>query len=108
MLNFYLREMVFRTTTTDLDVDTTPAGDSHIVRVTATATVETVSTSAESPSGKVDFYAGENHLGSAPVHDGIARLDKAVDGALLDGPIVAHYQGDNLFNESQSTPADIG
>lgn len=109
LLNWYLRNLAFRTTTTDLDVETTPAGDSNLVRVTATATVETVSTSVASPSGMVEFYAGENYLGSAPVHDdGTATLRKAVDRAQLDGPVVAHYQGDDLFNESQSTSADNG
>jgi enterochelin esterase-like enzyme len=102
LVNFYLREMVFRTTTTDLAVDTTAAGNSHIVRVVATATVDTVSTSVAAPSGKVDFYAGETHLGSAPIINGVATFRKAVDGALLDGPVVAKYQGDDLFNASQS------
>lgn len=105
LLNFYLREMVFRTTTTELELDTTPAGNSHIVRIVATATVDTVSTSVTAPSGTVEFYAGENYLGSAEVDNGTAILRKAVNGALLDDPVIAHYQGDDLFNESHSTPA---
>jgi enterochelin esterase-like enzyme len=102
LVNFYLQDVAFRTTTTELDVDTTPAGSSHIVRVTASATVDSVSTSVASPSGKVDFYAGETRLGSAPIINGVATFRKAVDGALLDGPVVAKYQGDDLFNASQS------
>ncbi|WP_157743332.1 Ig-like domain-containing protein [Micromonospora coriariae] len=57
------------------------------------------------PSGKVDFYAGDTHLGSAPVHNGVARLKKTVH-AELAAPVVAYYQGDTLFNESQSAPVD--
>jgi hypothetical protein len=106
-LNWYLHNLAFRTTTTDLGVQTARAGASHVVLVTATATVETVSTSVASPSGKVEFYAGETYLGSAPVHDdGTATLRKAVDRAVLNAPVVATYQGDNLFNESESTPVD--
>jgi enterochelin esterase-like enzyme len=105
LLNFYLRNVAFRTTTTELDLDTTPAGNSHMVRVTATAAVDTVSTSVAAPSGTVEFYAGETYLGSAKVRNGVATLRKAIDGALLDEPVVAQYTGDDLFNESHSTPA---
>jgi enterochelin esterase-like enzyme len=108
LLNYYLRNLAFRTTSTELEVQTAPAGASHIVRVTATATVDTVTTSVVAPSGKVEFYAGEHYLGSAPVRNGVATLRKAVDGSLLDGPVVAHYQGDDLFNPSHSTPVDAG
>ncbi|NED95910.1 Ig-like domain repeat protein [Phytoactinopolyspora alkaliphila] len=105
LLNFYLRNVAFRTTTTELDLDTTQAGSSHMVRVTATATVDTVNTSVAAPSGTVEFYAGETYLESAKVRNGVATLRKAVDGALLDEPVVAQYKGDELFNESHSTPA---
>jgi enterochelin esterase-like enzyme len=106
LLNHYLRELAFRATATELDIDTEPAGRSGEVRLTAVATVDPVTTSVTAPSGKVDFYAGDQYLGSAPVTDGVARLLKPVDGALLDEPVVAHYQGDELFNESRSTPAE--
>lgn len=105
LLNRYLRSVAFRTTTTGIDVNTTSAGHSRVL-VTATATVATVTTSVASPSGKVDFYAGDTHLGSAPVVNGVARFKGAVDAALLDRPIVAHYRGDKLFDESQSTAVD--
>ncbi|MEO3811010.1 alpha/beta hydrolase-fold protein [Sphaerisporangium sp. B11E5] len=109
LLNFYLRNLAFRTTTTGLDVDAEPAGHSRDVQLTATATVASVSANLASPKGKVKFYAGDTYLGSAPVkHDGAATLRKAVDGALLDGPVVARYQGDKLFNASQSAQVDAG
>jgi hypothetical protein len=105
LLNHYLRTLTFRATTTDLDVTTSPAGLSHHTKVTATATVGTVSTSTSAPSGTVDFYAGDTHLGSAPVHDGVARLKKTVHGE-LNAPVVARYRGDKLFNDSRSDPVD--
>ncbi|MFI9576463.1 alpha/beta hydrolase-fold protein [Microbispora rosea] len=107
MLNFYLRNVAFRTTTTGLDVTATPAGNSHNVRLTATAAVGTVTANVASPTGKVDFYAGDTHLGSAPVKDGVATFREAVDGALLDSPVVARYPGDKLFNASQSTQVTV-
>ncbi|MEV4325229.1 alpha/beta hydrolase-fold protein [Microbispora rosea] len=107
MLNFYLRNVAFRTTTTGLDVTATPAGNSHNVRLIATAAVGTVTANVASPTGKVDFYAGDTHLGSAPVKDGVATFREAVDGALLDSPVVARYPGDKLFNASQSTQVTV-
>lgn len=101
LLNHYLRTMAFRTTTTGLDVQAAPAGAAPNTQVTATATVGAVSTSVADPSGKVDFYAGDTYLGSAPVHNGVAQLKTTIHGA-LDAPVVAHYQGDKLFNGSQS------
>ncbi|MEU5672570.1 alpha/beta hydrolase-fold protein [Micromonospora sp. NPDC047753] len=106
LLNHYLRTLTFRATTTDLVVTTSPAGGSHHTKVTATATVGTVSTSTSAPSGTVDFYVGDTHLGSAPVHDGVARLKKTVHGE-LNAPVVARYQGDRLFNDSHSTPLEV-
>ncbi|MFI6239535.1 hypothetical protein ACIBEF_06620 [Micromonospora sp. NPDC050795] len=44
------------------------AGRTHLARVA----------SAAAPSGTVDFYAGNTHLGSAPVHHGVARLPSMV------------------------------
>ncbi|MFC0530302.1 alpha/beta hydrolase-fold protein [Phytohabitans kaempferiae] len=108
LLNYYLRNMAFRTTTTGLKVETAPAGKSGNVRVAATATVGAVTTNAASPTGKVDFYAGDTYLGSAPVRHGVAHFRKAVNGALLDAPVVAQYRGDKLFNESRSTALDAG
>ncbi|MFI7079674.1 alpha/beta hydrolase-fold protein [Micromonospora sp. NPDC049903] len=108
LLNYYLRNVAFRTTDTGLDVATEPAGRSGNVKVTATATVDAVTANATTPGGKVDFYVGETYLGSAPVKNGVARFHKAVKGTLLDGPVVAQYQGDKLFNESRSTPVTIG
>ncbi|MEK8104662.1 hypothetical protein NKG94_04695 [Micromonospora sp. M12] len=49
LLNHYLRTLAFRATTTDLDVTTSPAGASHHVKLTATATVDAVSTSTSTP-----------------------------------------------------------
>lgn len=39
------------------------------------------------------------------MHHGVARLKKTVHGE-LDGPVVARYQGDKLFNDSHSAPVD--
>jgi enterochelin esterase-like enzyme len=108
LLNHYLRELAFRATSTGLDVDVSSVGRSDKVRVTATATVDAVTTSATPPAGKVDFFAGDQLLGSAPIRDGVARFHKPVDGALLDEPVVARYRGDDLFDESESAPVDAG
>ncbi|MEV4197156.1 alpha/beta hydrolase-fold protein [Micromonospora globbae] len=105
LLNHYLRALAFRTTTTGLDVEAAPAGASHNTRVRATATVASVSTSVATPAGKVDFYAGDTYLGSAPVRNGVATMNTVVQGG-LDAPVVAHYQGDKLFNGSQSAAVD--
>ncbi|MCG5440830.1 Ig-like domain-containing protein [Micromonospora foliorum] len=105
LLDHYLRTLTFRATTTGLDVATSPAGGSHHTKVTATATVGAVSTSTSAPAGRVDFYAGDTRLGSAPVHHGVARLRRTVHGE-LNAPVVARYQGDTLFNDSQSDPVD--
>ncbi|MEV0157286.1 alpha/beta hydrolase-fold protein [Micromonospora sp. NPDC050686] len=105
LLNHYLRTLVFRATTNGLDVEAEPAGASHNTKVTATATLDTVSTSVANPSGKVDFYAGDTYLGSAPIIGGVARLKTVVHGA-LGAPVVARYEGDNLFNGSQSAAVD--
>lgn len=107
MLDFYLRDVAFRTTTTGLDVTAAPAGNSHNVRLTATAAVGAVTANVASPTGKVEFYAGDTHLGSAPVKNGVATFRKAVDRALLDNPVVARYPGDKLFNASQSTQVTV-
>ncbi|MGC4813298.1 alpha/beta hydrolase-fold protein [Micromonospora sp. DT228] len=106
LLDHYLRTLTFRATTTGLDVTSAPAGASHHTRVTATATVGAVSTTTRAPSGRVDFYAGDTRLGSAPVHNGVARLAKTVHGGLA-APVVAHYRGDKLFNASRSAPVDV-
>ncbi|GAA1254587.1 hypothetical protein GCM10009677_00420 [Sphaerisporangium rubeum] len=109
LLNFYIRSLAFHTTTTSLAVESEPAGNSHNVKVTATATVTPVSNNTATPKGKVEFYSGDTLLGSAPLKkDGVATFKKAVDGALLDGPVVAHYKGDKLYNASQSTPVNAG
>ncbi|MBM0277698.1 hypothetical protein, partial [Micromonospora tarensis] len=82
LLNHYLRTLTFRATTTELDVATASAGASHRTRVTATATVGAVSTSTSAPAGTVDFYAGDQRIGSARVHHGVARLTTTVHGEL--------------------------
>jgi enterochelin esterase-like enzyme len=107
MLNNYLRTVAFRATTTSLDIVTAPVGNSQNVKLTATARVDTVTNGVAVPSGKVDFYAGENLLGSAKVQNGVASISKNFHRGLLDdGPIVARYQGDKLLNASQSAAVD--
>ena len=101
LLNHYLRALAFRATTTDLAVTAAPGGASHNTKVTATATVAPVSTSVASPSGKVEFYAGDTYLGSAPIRAGVAELKTVIHGD-LDAPVIARYAGDALFNGSQS------
>ncbi len=109
LLNYYLRSLAFRTTTTEVEVQTEPAGRSGNVKVTATATVAAVTGNVSTPAGKVDFYAGETHLGSAPVDKhGVARFHKAVKGTVLDGPVVAAYRGDKLFNDSRGAALNVG
>ncbi|MEE6263165.1 alpha/beta hydrolase-fold protein [Plantactinospora sonchi] len=103
LLNHYLRALAFRATTTGLDVAVAPAGASSHTKVTATATVGAVSVNVADPSGKVDFYAGDLYLGSAPIHNGVAKLKRTVHGGLA-APVVAHYRGDKLFNASRSAP----
>lgn len=106
LLNDYLKTVAFRTTTTELDVDTSAAGVSGGTRVTATADVSAVSTSIKAPSGRVAFYAGDDYLGSARVGaDGVARLRTVVRE--LDDPIVARYEGDDLFNASDGAPVEV-
>jgi hypothetical protein len=108
MLNYYLRNLAFRTTTTALGFETTPIGNSQRVRLTADATVGPVTTNTAVPSGKVDFYVGGNFLGEALVHNGEASISKTVHRGLLDeGPLVARYQGDELFNASASPGAEV-
>jgi enterochelin esterase-like enzyme len=108
LLNHYLREVAFRTTTTGLEFQTEPAGQSQNIKLTATATVHPVTTSVAGPSGKVDFYAGENFLGSGKVQNGVASISKTFHRGLLDdGPLTARYQGDKLFNASTSDGADV-
>jgi hypothetical protein len=67
--------------------------------------VGTVTTGGAAPSGVADFYVGDVRLGSAPVRNGVARLHKTVLGG-LDGPVVAQYRGDKLFNGSRSTSVE--
>jgi enterochelin esterase-like enzyme len=109
LLNFYIRNIAFRTTTTDLAVEATRAGNSHNVRITATATVDTVSSSVAPVSGTVEFYAGENLLGTAQIKTngpaaGTATLRGAFNESLLTGPIVAKYVGNDVLNGSDSSP----
>ncbi|MFC0530291.1 alpha/beta hydrolase-fold protein [Phytohabitans kaempferiae] len=107
MLNNYLRNVAFRTTTTSLEITTAPAGNSQNLKLTATARVGTVTNGVAFPSGKVEFYAGDNLLGSAKVQNGIATISKNFHRGLLDdGPIVARYQGDKFLNNSQSAPVN--
>ncbi len=97
-LDFYLRTFVFRTTETSVTV----VGTGN--RTQVTATVAPVSTSAKAPSGKVQFYAGDRLLGSAPLHkDGSAQLSGSLRGTSPES-IVAKYVGDNFFNGSSSAP----
>ncbi|MEV4753610.1 alpha/beta hydrolase-fold protein [Micromonospora sp. NPDC049559] len=103
LLDHYLRALAFRATTTGLDVAVAPAGAPSNTTVTATATVGAVSVNVADPSGKVDFYAGDTYLGSAPVHEGVAQLKRTAHGGLA-APVVAHYRGDRLFNASRSAP----
>ncbi|MCZ7375106.1 alpha/beta hydrolase-fold protein [Micromonospora sp. WMMC250] len=105
LLNHYLRTLAFRATTTGLDVSAAPVGGSRHTGVTATATVGAVSTGAAAPSGTVEFSAGDRRLGSARVHNGVARLKTILHGD-LDAPVVARYHGDKLFNGSHSSPVD--
>ena len=71
------------------------------------ATVEAVTANTAAVSGKVDFYAGENFLGSGKPQNGVATISKTFHKGLLDdGPITARYQGDKLFNASTSTSID--
>ncbi|MEV6813257.1 alpha/beta hydrolase-fold protein [Micromonospora sp. NPDC051296] len=107
MLNHYVRNVAFRTTTTSLDVDTAQAGNSHRTRINATAEVGSVTVGERAPSGKVDFYSGDKYLGSAPIRKGVAELKGTVDGQ-LDQPVTARYQGDDLFNASESAPVTAG
>ncbi|NEE01883.1 alpha/beta hydrolase-fold protein [Phytoactinopolyspora halotolerans] len=107
LLNHYLRELAFSTTSTSLELDVTPAGHADRVTVTATATVDAVTTSITAPTGKVDFFAGDRHLRSAPLRDGEARIRTSIDKAVLDEPVVAHYHGDDLFSGSDSTPVTV-
>lgn len=105
LLNHYLRELAFKATSTDVEVNIMPTGESGGMRLTAVASVEAVSTGTAKPTGMVEFHAGDRLLGSAPVlPDGTARLDSRVTE--LDEPVVARYGGDDLFDESMSTPAD--
>jgi len=109
LLNFYIRNMAFRTTTTSLEVDAARAGNSDNVRITATATIDTVSTSVTAPSGTVAFYAGETLLGTAQIKTsgpaaGTATLRGAFHENLLTEPIVAKYLGNDVLNGSDSAP----
>ncbi|MGC4789604.1 Ig-like domain-containing protein [Micromonospora sp. DT178] len=106
MLDDHLRTVAFRTTTS-LEVDTTSAGSSHRTHVTATAEVDPVTVSNRAPSGTVDFYAGAKYLGSAPVRDGIAQFEGTVSDD-LDQPVTARYQGDSLYNASESAAVNAG
>ena len=66
------------------------------------ATVDPLSTLPEAPSGTVDFYAGEQLLGSARLGaDGVAVLPRA---KAADAPagVVAVYRGDDLYRSSSS------
>jgi predicted esterase len=108
MLNYYLRNVAFRTTDTAVEFQTAPVGQSQNVKLTATARVTTVTNGGPNPSGKVDFYAGDNLLGSAKVQNGIASISKSFHrGVLDDGPLVARYGGDKLYNASASPGVDI-
>lgn len=108
LLNFYLRDVAFRTTAVGLSVETTKVGKGgKNTKVTATASVGTVTTGVTPPSGKVEFYAGERYVGSAPILHGTATLTKTVQGELA-GPVVARYWGDKLYNKSASGPVDAG
>jgi enterochelin esterase-like enzyme len=108
MLNYYLRNVAFRTTTARLELHTAPAGQSQYVKLTATATIDAVTTNIAGPTGKVDFYAGENFLGSATLQNGVASMSKTFHRGLLDdGQLVAKYRGDKLFNASASDGVDV-
>jgi enterochelin esterase-like enzyme len=101
LLNYYIRNVAFRTTTTDLGVEAIRAGNSHMVRVIATATVDTVTEPAPT-TGLVEFYAGETLLGAAEIEDGVAILRGAFNQSLLTEPIVAKYLGNDVLNGSDS------
>ncbi|MER7167945.1 alpha/beta hydrolase-fold protein [Micromonospora sp. NPDC000207] len=101
MLNDYLRTVAFRSTTTSVDAETIRAGNSHRYRIVASAEVASVTTSTASPTGKVDFYSGDRHLGSANLRNGVAKFNGNVAGD-LDQPVTARYQGDRLYNASTS------
>ncbi len=109
LLNYYIRNLAFRTTTTSLSVEPPiQAGKSHMSRVIATATVGAVTTSATPPSGQVAFYAGDILLGTREIKtkDGTATFRQAVQTELLTAPIVAKYLGAKLFNGSESLPVE--
>ncbi|MFC0530301.1 alpha/beta hydrolase-fold protein [Phytohabitans kaempferiae] len=108
MLNNYVRTLAFRTTTTSLEFQTAPVGQSQNVKLTATARVGTVTNGTAFPSGKVEFYAGDNLLGSAKVQNGLATISKTFHRGLLDdGPLVARYLGDKTLNPSASAGSDV-
>ncbi|MEV4536741.1 alpha/beta hydrolase-fold protein, partial [Asanoa sp. NPDC049518] len=75
LLNHYIRNVAFRTTTTGLTIATAPVNQNN-VRLTATATVEPVTANTAVPTGKVDFYAGENFLGSGKLQNGVATISR--------------------------------
>jgi hypothetical protein len=54
----------------------------HNIALTATADVA-------SPTGKVEFCAGDAYLGFAPVKNGVATFRKAVNGRFLDNSVIA-------------------
>ncbi|MEV4536739.1 alpha/beta hydrolase-fold protein [Asanoa sp. NPDC049518] len=106
LLNHYIRNVAFRTTTTGLTIATAPVNQNN-VRLTATATVEPVTANTAVPTGKVDFYAGENFLGSGKLQNGVATISRTFHRGLLDdGPVTARYQGDKLFNADTSDGID--
>ncbi|MGA4668894.1 alpha/beta hydrolase-fold protein [Propionibacteriaceae bacterium Y1923] len=101
MLNHYIRTVAFKATSTEVTSTTTPAGNSGNTKVTATATVTAATTSVHAPTGKVEFYSGDQYLGSSPLKkDGTATYNGVIKGAV--GPITARFPGDKLYNASQS------
>lgn len=98
LLNFYVRELAFRTTETTVDAVATASG------ATLDATVAPVTQNEAAPTGTVRFTSGGVELGEAPLVDGVASLETEwVDPVLAGLPVLAEYEGDALFNPSSGS-----
>ncbi len=100
MLNYYIRNIAFRTTSTSLAVSSAASG------ATLTSTVGTV-TAGEIPTGTVSFFAGSTEIGSAPLVNGVAKLGAAFTPSVLANGVVAKYQGSAVYNQSSSATATV-
>lgn len=97
LLNFYIRELAFRSTDTAISVEATPSG------LTATATVTPVTQNVAAVGGEATFTVGGVEVGTSPVVDGVAVFESAWTDALLAGAEIAvEYSGDSFYNGSAS------